>query len=80
MYKKLCYTWCAAEVTNWLDYVPQRRCLFGGDVRRHGGLLGQRSLVLACIELRAWGHAENDLIMVVARGCRRHAALDIQRR
>jgi hypothetical protein len=27
VYKKVCYTWCAKEVTKWLDYVPKLRCL-----------------------------------------------------
>jgi hypothetical protein len=27
IYIRNCYTWCVAEVTKWLDYVLQRRCL-----------------------------------------------------
>jgi hypothetical protein len=41
--------------------------VFGGDAWRRGGLLGQRSLVLSCIELRTWRHVDNDLLSTVSK-------------
>jgi hypothetical protein len=51
----------------WLDYVPQLRCLVEMS-SAVVGCWGNEALFLhMCIELRAWRHAENDLLSTISK-------------